>query len=190
MNGTLLTNSIGYVRSGDNVVFNDSETREIVFVVNGKDSDRQEFTMQGLKCIEGTCGLEAVEEVPLEESQRVWSDVENWGGVLPSEGDDVEIPSGWDMVLDIEETPVLNSLTINGRFSFRQYGDLNIHLKARQIFVRAGEFLIGSEEEPFANEAKITLIGDADDETLVLSSTVSAGNKILATVGSIKFYGL
>jgi hypothetical protein len=29
-----------------------------------------------------------------------------------------------------------------------------------------------------------------DEETLVLSGTVSAGNKILATVGDVYFYGL
>ena len=30
----------------------------------------------------------------------------------------------------------------------------------------------------------------ADEETLVLSGSISAGNKILATLGDIKFYGL
>jgi len=32
-------------------------------------------------------------------------------------------------------------------------------------------------------------MGDQDSETLILSGTVSAGNKILATVGDVKFYG-
>ena len=62
-------------------------------------------------------------------------------------------------------------------------------MRTRQIFVRAGEFFIGSEEKPFENQATITLLGDQDDETLVLSGTVSAGNKILATTNSVKFYG-
>ena len=93
------------------------------------------------------------------------------------------------MLLDLEETPVFKSLTINGRLSFIQ-NDMDIHLRSKQIFVRAGEFFIGSEEEPFANNALITLHGMQDEETLVLSGTVSAGNKILATVGEIKFFGL
>ena len=98
------------------------------------------------------------------------------------------MPSGWNLLLDLEETPVLNSLTINGRLSFIQNGQ-NVHLRSKYIFVRAGELFIGSEETPFENEAKITLYGNQDEETLVLSGTVSAGNKILATVGDVKFYG-
>lgn len=92
------------------------------------------------------------------------------------------------MLLDIEETPVLNSLTVNGRLTFIQ-NNKDIHLRAKQIFVRAGELFIGNETHPFENQATITLMGKADDETLVLSGTVSAGNKILATVGDVKFYG-
>ena len=99
----------------------------------------------------------------------------------------MEIPSGWNMLLDLAETPVFKSLTINGRLTFMP--GMDIHLRSKQIFVRAGEFFIGSEEEPFENNALITLHGMQDEETLVLSGTISAGNKILATVGDVKFYG-
>jgi len=64
------------------------------------------------------------------------------------------------MILDLEETPILNSLVINGRLSFLQFEEQNIHLRSKTIFVRAGEFFIGSEELPFESEAKITLVGD------------------------------
>ena len=97
------------------------------------------------------------------------------------------MPSGWNMLLDLEETPVFKSLTINGRLTFMN--GMDIHLRSKQIFVRAGEFFIGTEEEPFENKAEITLHGMQDEETLVLSGTISAGNKIMATVGDIKFYG-
>ena len=90
----------------------------IQFVVNGKNPDKNEILFEGLRCISGSCTLDAVEEVELEEGQRLWSDVENWGGELPKEGDDVVIQSGWNMLLDLEETPVYKSLTINGRLSF------------------------------------------------------------------------
>ena len=55
--------------------------------------------------------------------------------------------------------------------------------------MRAGEFFIGSDEKPFESKATVTLLGNQDDETLVLSGTVSAGNKILATSNSVKFVG-
>ena len=36
---------------------------------------------------------------------------------MPADGDDVEIMPGVNMVFDIETTPMLNSLTINGRLT-------------------------------------------------------------------------
>ena len=92
------------------------------------------------------------------------------------------------MLFDLAESPILKTLTINGRLSFAQDGK-DLHLNAKQIFVRAGEFLIGSEQKPFENKATITLHGMQKEETLVLSGTVSAGNKILATSGDVFCYG-
>ena len=113
--------------------------------------------MEGLRCISGTCELELVVEAVLEEGTRRWSDADNWGGELPKEGEDVEVPSGWNMVLDLAETPIFKSLTINGRLSFMT--GMDVHLRTKQIFVRAGEFLIGNETAPFENQAEITLHG-------------------------------
>ena len=79
---------------------------------------------------------------------------------MPVEGEDVEIMSGWNMLLDINETPKLKTLSVNGRLSFVQKDDFDIHLMAERIFVRAGELIIGTEEEPFMSQAVITLLGD------------------------------
>jgi len=56
-----------------------------------------------------------------------------------------------NVILDIE-TPKLNLLIINGRLSFLDYAD-PIHLHAKQIYIRAGELLVGSETEPFQADA-------------------------------------
>ena len=177
--------------SGDNWVRNETDRREFELVINGKDTEYSRLIVEPLECIAGTCVLDTIEEVELEEGQRLWSDPESWGegGKVPEEGDEVTIESGWNMVLDIEETPILESLTINGRLSFARLTDLNIHLRVKRIFVRAGEFVIGSEEEPFENEAKITLMGMQDEETVTLSGSVKAGNKVIAVTNQIAFYG-
>lgn len=74
------------------------------------------------------------------------------------------------MVLDID-TPILEKLTINGRLSFLNNltDPKNITLHAKKIYVRAGELLIGSEEEPFAGNAEIRLYGGVNDETIAFS---------------------
>ena len=47
------------------------------------------------------------------------------------------------MILDLVKTPEINILTINGRLSFLATMPA-IELQAHYIFVREGEFLIGS----------------------------------------------
>lgn len=102
--------------------------------------------IEGLKCLTGTCNSNVVEEVELEEGTRFWSDESTWpDGVLPQEGDTVVIESGWNMILDIEETPILDMLEINGRLTFIDE-DFDITLNTKLLYVRAGELLIGTEE--------------------------------------------
>ena len=86
--------------------------------------------------------------MPISGDAMFWSDPNTWETKqLPVAGEDVEIPPGKWVVLDIE-TPVLNLLTVNGRLSF--YDAMNpIHLHAKQVYVRAGELLIGEEGAPF-----------------------------------------
>jgi len=65
---------------------------------------------------------------------------------VPAEGEEVEIKSGWHMVFDLEESPILKSLQINGILSFSN--TTNTHLRAKHIFVRAGQLLIGTADYP------------------------------------------
>jgi hypothetical protein len=47
-----------------------------------------------------------------------WSNPGAWpSGAIPVEGEEVEIIPGANMILDIE-TPLLTSLTVNGRLTF------------------------------------------------------------------------
>lgn len=145
LNETFWQSTAATRESGDNIVLNDTETRQIEFAINGRNPDKNHILMEGLRCITGVCNLGDVIEVPLMEGQYLWSDETVWDGQPPQEGDDVEVPSGWNLVLDLEETPIFNSLTINGRLSFIQNG-MDIHLRSKYIFVRAGELFIGSQE--------------------------------------------
>ena len=99
------------------------------------------------------------DEDGIETPYRLWSDWTSWGDAgVPEEGADVVIEPSWNMLLDIVDPPKLNSLTINGRLTFKpDVGD--IVLQSKTIWVFTGQFYIGTEEEPFPNVAKIVLLG-------------------------------
>lgn len=64
-----------------------------------------------------------------------------------------------------------------------------MHLRAKNIFIRGGELIVGYKEKPFANKAKITLYGTKEEATLVYDTQVEAGNKLLTNTNLIKMYG-
>jgi hypothetical protein len=50
----------------------------------------------------------AVEDKPLEAEIRYWSNPAHWtSGSVPLAGEDVQIESGWNMILDVKEPPLL-----------------------------------------------------------------------------------
>lgn len=106
------------MNNGQNLVLNDTETREIYWVANGKPFNR-DVQMEGVRCI-GGC-LDDVTDVEVEDDFRYWSKLEDWDETitqLPQEGDNVQIQPGWNMIYDIEDSPILDMLTINGRLTF------------------------------------------------------------------------
>mmetsp|Transcript_29264 Transcript_29264/g.28392 ORF Transcript_29264/g.28392 Transcript_29264/m.28392 type:complete len:776 (-) Transcript_29264:1803-4130(-) len=170
---------------GNNLVLNDTETRLIHTLINGKSHERNPLTMVGIRCVD-VC-LPSIEDVEVEDTVRYWSDPNSWtSGAVPVEGDDVEVESGWNMILDVD-TPILNIVEINGRLTFQDNGDK--HFQAKYIFVRAGELLIGSEEEPFTHNAIITLYGLKDNEYIVFKDNIEAGDKILINTGRVEMHG-
>ena len=129
--------------------------------------------IQGFQCASGECPLDDVDDVEIETGIRLWSLQSSWEGLfdnnpdgIPKEGDDVEVKPGWNMIFDLEESPIFELLAINGRLTFQQENvtanltDMDLHLHAHHIFIRAGELIIGTETTPFTKKAKITLHGE------------------------------
>ena len=85
---------------------------------------------------------------------------------------------------------MLNLVTINGRLSFsHDNGTEPINLNAKQVYIRAGELLIGNKTHPFEGDATITLHGDRKDSTQVMDGSVVTGNKLLLNTASMSMYG-
>ena len=105
-NETLLDTSEANLIMGHNVVYNETETREMHFVVNGRD-DSSSMKITGYRC-KDYCKIDPVEDPDVRTELR-WSDNSTWPhlGHVPEEGDEVEIMDGWEVVYDVETSPIL-----------------------------------------------------------------------------------
>mmetsp|Transcript_43997 Transcript_43997/g.58371 ORF Transcript_43997/g.58371 Transcript_43997/m.58371 type:complete len:141 (-) Transcript_43997:3789-4211(-) len=105
---------------GDNAVLNDTETREARFVVNARDGSNT-LTMKGVKCLVNCVPKPPpVTDKPLEEAS-LWSDPNTWKELdnrIPEAGEDVVVPTDHNIIYDIGESPLFNSVEINGKVSF------------------------------------------------------------------------
>lgn len=152
----MLTKGNANLITGDNWLKNDTDIREFEFVVNGKNPEIKELTLLGLQCIAGNdkCAQDEIDDIPIDPNASYWSNDSSWpSGKTPLEGEDVHIEPGMNIILDIE-TPLLNLVIVNGRLSFHDDSDGNlINLKAKQVYVRSGELLIGNETDPYMGNA-------------------------------------
>jgi hypothetical protein len=161
-----------FLSIGDNVVYNQTDVREINLIINGKNETISKFVMTGIRCI-GDCVEEIADDVEEEIKERYWSQPRHWNyvddnglkveGAVPVEGDEVIIREGWNMIYDIEESPKLKSVEVRGNLTFLN-DNIDRHISVYNFWVRSGTLNIGSLEEPFLAKAHITLLGDNTEE--------------------------
>ena len=119
-------------------------------------------------------------------STLYWSSPTTWkklGIDVPKDGDIVTIPKGVHVVLD-QDTPHLKGLRIDGTLEF-DHRDLSI--TADYILVK-GVFEIGTEGQPYAHNATITLTTAYSNKE---DSIESCGIKVICTKegGILNFHG-
>jgi len=65
----------------------------------------KKLTFKGIRCI-GPCG-EAIVETTVIDAEKRWSDPKTWpSGKVPVAGEDVHIESGWNITMDVADTPI------------------------------------------------------------------------------------
>jgi hypothetical protein len=126
----------------------DDVVKEFHFIVNGKNmAEKSVITMQGWRCADNICDNDFSQE-EVEAEARNWSDPASWtSGVVPVEGDFVEVEAGWNMIYDVEgDSPLFEMVTVMGRLTFYQPddgSDVDLHMRTKHIYVAAGELYIG-----------------------------------------------
>jgi transcriptional/translational regulatory protein YebC/TACO1 len=90
------------------------------------------------------------------------------------------------MIFNLNPSPKYTLIRVNGKLTFDNTTDT--HLRAKHIFIRAGELHIGSEEYPYLPKGRITLYGEKGAETMVYDNAIEAGNKLIANVGIFRIY--
>jgi hypothetical protein len=94
----------------------------------------------------------------------LWSDETTWGGdFAPIEGDTVWIPAGLNLLMDVDSTPKLNLVLVEGALIFPPHDSNEDHLRtfdATYVMVKGGYLEIGTEEFPYTSKLIITMHGD------------------------------
>lgn len=156
--------------SGSNYVYNMTTKgeydREFGWRASMQGSEVKNVLMEGVRCVNPDCDLVTIPDVPISDETKYWSNATTWpSGEVPT-GGSVEVEPGENIIYDLEDSPVFDVVTVNGRLSFLDDKDYlpKLNLNAKHIFVRAGELLIGSADAPYEAQAQITLYGSRSDQ--------------------------
>ena len=116
----------------------------------------------------------------------MWSDVSIWPNqTLPMEGEDVTIPRGSYVLVDVPTLPRFGRLTIQGALEILD--DVDRVLEADYIIIDGGRFVAGYPETPFRNNLRIVLHGsNTSPEILGFDfGSPNVGAKAIAVFGEL-----
>jgi len=119
----------------------------------------------------------------------LWSDDSTWGGEFaPIEGDMVYIPPGLKLLVDVDSTPVLSAVLVEGSLIFPSDLDPSHQrtFDASYIMVRGGYMEVGTEAFPYTSKLTITMHSVKTDPQIP-----TYGNKVLAVRnGVLEMHGV
>ena len=118
-----------------------------------------------------------------------WSDSETWGGDLsPREGEAVSIPKGQHLLVDVDSTPKLSFVNVEGSLIFPPNSDPN-HLRtfdAHFILVKGGRMEVGTEKNRYTSKLTITMWSTKFDPNIPIF-----GNKVIGVnYGQLDMHGI
>jgi len=112
-----------------------------------------------------------------------WSDTITWGGEFaPIEGDMVAIPKGLHLLVDVDSTPILSAVVVEGSLIFPPSADPN-HVRtfdAHYVFIKGGTMEVGTEDFPYTSKLIITMHSSRDSPEIPIF-----GNKVIAMYNGV-----
>ena len=108
----------------------------------------------------------------------MWSDDTTWGGEFaPMEMESVYVPEGFNLYVDVDSTPELNLIMVEGSLIFAPDTDPNHErfFDARYIYLSNAYMEVGTEEFPYTSKLTITMHGNVSSPYLPIF-----GNKCIA----------
>jgi hypothetical protein len=119
-----------------------------------------------------------------------WSEgADTWGGEMePMDGETIYIRKGLNLLVDIDKSPLLNAVFVEGSLIFTPEADPNHEriFDAHYIFVTGGRMELGTEEYPYTSKLTVTMHSKIDDPYLPIY-----GNKVIGLrFGTLDMHGI
>ena len=94
----------------------------------------------------------------------------------------MHVPAGMHLLIDVDSTPVLELVLVEGSLIFEPSTDPDHHrtFDAKYVFVNGGYMEVGTEEFPYTSKITITMHGDKLDPEIV-----DYGTKVIAVRNGI-----
>jgi len=119
----------------------------------------------------------------------LYSDERTWKDFLPIEGESIHIPKGQQLLVDVDTTPKLKAVIVEGALIFPpNAANANHHrtFDAHYIVVRGGYFEAGTADFPYTSKLTITMHSDVSSPYLPIY-----GNKVIAVrFGHLEMHGI
>ena len=106
-----------------------------------------------------------------------WSADTTWSGeYAPVDGESIWVPSGLNLLVDIDKSPQLNAIVVEGSLTFAPEADPNHQrwFDAYYIYVHKGKMEVGTEKHPYTSKLTITMHGNVYDPYIPIY-----GNKVI-----------
>jgi len=117
-----------------------------------------------------------------------WSDPDTWDGDLPpQEGEACNIPKGQHLLFDLDASPVLSFVNVEGSLIFAPDADPNHQrtFAAHYILVKGGYMEVGTEDFRYTSKITITMHSTKYDPNLPIF-----GNKVIGVhFGTLEMHG-